>query len=127
AALVGASAALPWLSRPINAQPTGFAGPYWIFVTANGGWDPRFLFDPTLNPEQNRIYTEIGRIGNIAFAPIDATPDEFDLESADAYLNPERFLQRYGSRLMVLNGVDTSTNNHDTGKQAFTSGSLQSG
>ena len=130
-ALLSASLSLPWLSRPIQAQTAGFPGPYWIFVTANGGWDPRFLYDPTLNPEQNRIYTEIGKIGNISFAPIDATPEELNMELAEGealpYLNPERFLERYGSRLTVLNGVDTSTNNHDSGKQAFTSGSLQSG
>ncbi len=130
-AVMGASAAMPWLSRPISAQGGGYSGPYWIFVTASGGWDPRFLFDPTLNVEQNRIYTEIGKTGNIEFAPIDATPDEFGLELAEGeslpYLNPERFLGQFGQRLLVLNGVDTSTNNHDAGQMAFTSGSLQDG
>lgn len=130
-AVMGASATLPWLSRPTAAQNGGYAGPYWIFITANGGWDPRFLFDPTLNVAQNRIYTEIGKTGNIEFAPIDATPDEFGLELAEGdpvpYLSPERFLERFGERLLVLNGVDTSTNNHDAGQMAFTSGSLQEG
>lgn len=130
-AVLGASAALPWLSRPIAAQSGGYAGPYWIFITANGGWDPRFLFDPTLETSQNRLYTEIGKTGNISFAPIDATPDEFGLELVEGeavpYLNPERFLSRFGERLLVLNGVDTSTNNHDAGQMAFTSGSLQDG
>lgn len=130
-AVLGASAALPWLSRPTAAASKGFAGPYWIFITASGGWDPRFLFDPTLDVEQNRLYTEIGKVGDISFAPIDATPDEFGLElmEGDAlpYLNPERFLTKFGSRLTVFNGVDTSTNNHDAGQMAFTSGSLQDG
>jgi uncharacterized protein (DUF1501 family) len=130
-AVLGASAALPWLSRPTAAQSNGYAGPYWIFITASGGWDPRFLFDPTLEVEQNRLYTEIGKVGNISFAPIDATPDEFGLELVEGdalpYLNPERFLNKFGNRLTVLNGVDTSTNNHDAGQMAFTSGSLQDG
>lgn len=130
-AALGAAAALPWLSRPTAAQGGAYPGPYWIFVTANGGWDPRFLFDPTLQVQQNRIYTEIGKTGNISFAPIDATPDEFGLELTEGealpYLNPERFLQRFGKRLTVLNGVDTSTNNHDSGQMAFTSGSIQDG
>lgn len=129
--VLGASALLPWLSTPTSAQGTGFSGPYWLFVTANGGWDPRFLFDPTLVPAQNRLYTEIGKVGNISFAPIDATPDEFGLEVVEGatptYLNPERFLNKFGARLTVLNGVDTSTNNHDAGQMAFTSGSLQDG
>lgn len=130
-AVLGASAAVPWLSRPTAAQSNGYPGPYWIFITASGGWDPRFLFDPTLEVEQNRLYTEIGKVGNISFAPIDATPDEFGLELLEGealpYLNPERFLGKFGSRLTVLNGVDTSTNNHDAGQMAFTSGSLQDG
>lgn len=128
--VLGASAVLPWLSNS-SAQSNGFGGPYWIFVTASGGWDPRFLFDPTLVPAQNRLYTEIGKVGKISFAPIDATPDEFGQEVVEGatptYLNPERFLNKFGSRMTVLNGVDTSTNNHDAGQMAFTSGSLQDG
>lgn len=117
----------PWLVNSSIAQ--GAADKFWLFITANGGWDPRFLFDPTLNPAQNRIYTEIGRVGTIDFAPIDATPDEFGLEEGqqDQYLNPERFLTRFGSRLTVFNGVDTSTNNHDAGQRAVTCGSIQEG
>jgi uncharacterized protein (DUF1501 family) len=79
--------------------------------------------------KQNRIYKEIGKVGNISFAPIDATPDEFGL-AMDApvnYLNPERFLNKFGERLLVCNGVDTGTNNHDSGQRAFTSGSIQEG
>lgn len=129
--LCGVSAALPWFASESGAQSDGYAGPYWIFVTASGGWDPRFLFDPTLVPEQNRIYTEIGTIGNISFAPIDATPEELNIELAEGestpIVNPERFLERFGSRLTVINGIDTSTNNHDTGRRAFTSGSLTEG
>jgi hypothetical protein len=107
-ALSVAGASLPWL-RTGHAQTTSYAGPYWIFLTAGGGWDPRFLYDPTLEVKQNRIYKEIGKVGNISFAPIDATPDEFGL-AMDApvnYLNPERFLNKFGERLLVCNGVDT--------------------
>ncbi len=125
--LGGISLTAPWFASPSVAQ--GAADKFWIFITASGGWDPRFLFDPTLNVEQNRIYTEIGQVGNISFAPIDATPDEFGLEEGqeDQYLNPERFLNRFGNRLTVFNGVDTSTNNHDAGQRAVTCGSIQEG
>ncbi len=123
-ALGGLSMGAPWLPSPSVAQAG--ADKFWIFVTANGGWDPRFLFDPTLNEAQNRLYTDIGKIGNIEFAPIDALPEEFGFEegSEPIYLNPERFLERFGSRLTVFNGVDTSTNNHDAGQRAVTSGSI---
>lgn len=127
--LLGSTIALPWLGE--SSAQSGRNGPLYIFVTALGGWDPRFLFDPTLDVEQNRLYTEIGSVGNISFAPIDATPDEFGLELEDGaalpYLNPERFLNAYGSRLLVINGVDTATNNHDSGARAVTCGSLSEG
>ncbi len=123
----GLSLAAPWFSGIGHAQNNN--GKFWIFITANGGWDPRFHFDPTLNVEQNRIYTDIGKTGNISFATIDATPDEFGLDEGQesAYLNPERFVERFGKRLTVLNGVDTSTNNHDAGQRAVTCGSIQEG
>ncbi len=133
--LFGGIAAAPWLLdnlliNELNAQ-SGYSGPYWIFVTANGGWDPRFMFDPTLNPEQNRLYTEIGTVGNINFAPIDATYEDFNLdpetETTNPIVNVENFATRFGARMLVMNGVDTSTNNHDSGQRVFTSGSLQEG
>jgi uncharacterized protein (DUF1501 family) len=119
------SLASPWLLPPARAQDG--ADKFWIFITAGGGWDPRFMFDPTTRVEQNRLTQEIGTVGNIPFAPIDALPEEFGFEmgAAPEYLNPERFLNRFGSRLTVLNGVDTSTNNHDAGARAVTTGSIQ--
>lgn len=115
----------PWLLPPARAQEG--SDKFWIFITAGGGWDPRFLFDPTTSVEQNRLTQEIGHVGNIPFAPIDALPEEFgfEIDAEKQYLNPERFLQAYGSRLTVLNGVDTSTNNHDAGARAVTTGSIQ--
>jgi uncharacterized protein (DUF1501 family) len=115
----------PWLLRPAQAQEG--SDKFWIFITASGGWDPRFMFDPTDNPEQNRITQEIGKVGNIPFSPIDALPEEFgfEVDAERQYLNPERFLKQYGSRFTVFNGVDTSTNNHDAGARAVTTGSIQ--
>lgn len=126
--VLGAGITAPWMVDTLNAQ-SDYEGPYWLFVTANGGWDPRFMFDPTLVPEQNRLYTEIGTVGNINFAPITVTPEEFNLDVETLGSNPivgvEDFATRFGNRMLVLNGVDTATNNHDSGKRAFTSGSLQ--
>ena len=78
-ALCGLGATIPSLARETLAQGGGYAGPYWLFITAGGGWDPRFMFDPTLNVEQNRLYTEIGSVGNISFAPLPLNLDDFGL------------------------------------------------
>jgi uncharacterized protein (DUF1501 family) len=61
------------------AQGVRYEGPYWIFIHAGGGWDPRFHFDPTLTLEQNTLYTEIGTVGGINFAPLPIDLDAFGL------------------------------------------------
>ncbi len=125
--LLGAGLTAPFLTAESHAQDE-FAGPYWIFVTAGGGWDPRFLFDPTMNPEQNQFYSEIGNEGDIRFGLWDLSPEDVGLEGEDRpYLNPQRFAENHGGRMTVFNGVDTSTNNHDAGQRAITSGSIAQG
>lgn len=126
--LAGALAlgAAPSLITVSRAEGQKYGGPYWVFVTAAGGWDPRFMFDPTLIAAQNRRYTEIGQIGNIRYAPIVIDQEALGL-GTDTDLTPyllsnEQFLTRFGSRLTVINGIDTSTNNHDTGQRAAQSG-----
>lgn len=122
----GLCAAAPSIVTTSRADGHTYAGPYWVFITASGGWDPRFMFDPTLNPEQNRLYTEIGQVGQIRFAAFDTSPETFGLDPAYDYaphlVSNEAFLRRFGSRLLVVNGIDTATNNHDTGQRAVLSG-----
>lgn len=123
AAAVGAAPSLVTLT---HAQSQTYGGPYWVFVTASGGWDPRFMFDPTLNAVQNRRYTELGKIGNISYAPIPIDQEALglgvDTDFSPHLLSNEQFLTRFGSRLTVINGIDTATNNHETGQRALQSG-----
>ena len=97
-----------------------------MVVTALGAWDPGFHFDPTLNPAQNRRYTELGQIGNIRYAPIAVEQEALglgtDTDFSPYLLSNEQFLTRYGARLMVINGIDTATNNHETGQRSALSG-----
>jgi hypothetical protein len=123
---VAACLAAPSLITTSQAQSETYGGPYWIFITAAGGWDPRFMFDPTLVAEQYRLYSDIGQIGNIRYAPIAIDQDALGLgteEDLSPYLlSNEQFLTRFGARLTVFNGVDTSTNNHDAGQRSALSG-----
>ncbi|MEZ4463547.1 MAG: twin-arginine translocation signal domain-containing protein [bacterium] len=80
---------------------------FWVFVHANGGWDPTSLCDPKGRRDEeeedpvNHYFTDdIGTAGNIRYAPV-------------AY-NAE-FFQKHYRRTLVLNGVDSQTNNHDAG------------
>jgi uncharacterized protein (DUF1501 family) len=78
----GLGVAAPGLMRMGFAQGIRYEGPYWIFIHAGGGWDPRFHFDPTTNIEQNTLYTEIGTVGGINFAPLPIDLDAFGLVQA---------------------------------------------
>ena len=131
AAAVGLSVTVPAWFAPSGARAAGYAGPYWLFVNAQGGWDPRFLFDPTLVGTQNRLYTEIKQVGAFACAPIAVDPMRVGLPvdmNVEAHLHSaESFATKYGSRMVVLNGVDTATNNHDAGQRAMGCGRLSEG
>lgn len=120
------AASVPSLVTVSRADGQTYGGPYWVFVTAAGGWDPRFMFDPTLNAAQNRRYTDIGQIGNIRYAPIEIDQAALGLGTETDFmpylLSNEQFLTRFGARITVLNGVDTATNNHETGQRALQSG-----
>lgn len=130
AGLSGLALATPVVVDPARAAAP-FAGPHWILLTASGGWDPNFMFNPTLNPEHNRVYTEIKSIGSIPYAPLPLDMVAMDLDPAagfDPYLmSNEQFLTKFGSRVCVINGVDTSTNNHDSGVRTMMCGRIPEG
>ena len=107
--LVGAKAAT-------NAYP----GPYWLTIHASGGWDPTLLCDPKgrLSDNQtdpvNRSYyqSDVVQVGPFQVAPIDGN---------------QAFFQRFQNDLLVINGIDTQTNSHETGTRHVWSGSTHVG
>ncbi len=120
AGLAGVSVVAPFGAKHLRAQESQYKGPMWFFVHAGGGWDPTMLCDPKGTPAINRSYTvdQIGRAGSIAYAPI--------VYNDGAYSN-KTFFDKFGSRLCVVNGVETMTNNHDTGTVHTWSGRLGDG
>lgn len=94
-----------------------YDGPFYVFVTAVGGWDSVMLCDPkgrdsdagNISPY---VEGEIETAGNIRYAPIGNNRD---------------FFQKYYNRLTVINGIDTATNNHEAGLRAMFSGRLGPG
>lgn len=122
AGLAGLSVVTPAALRPgrLRAQEARYDGPMWFFVHAGGGWDPTMLCDPKGLPGINRTYTkdQIGRAGNVAYAPV--------IYDEGAYSN-QAFFEKFGPRLCVVNGVETETNNHDTGTVHTWSGRLGDG
>lgn len=118
ATFAGLSVSLPAI--PFNARANPYQGPLWVMVDANGGWDPTSLCDPkgrlseSEEDPMNKSYlaSEIGQAGNIRFAPVGGN---------------QAFFEKHYKKLLILNGVDTETNSHDTGSRNTWSGKLNEG
>lgn len=127
-ALCSLSLAAPLVTRKTAAQSAGYGGPYWLLVHAGGAWDPRFLFDPIGGGDQNRLYTAEGSAGNIRFADYPVDLAQLGLDTTLGYenilLSPGDFAAKHGHRVTIINGIDTSTNNHEAGSRATWSGRL---
>lgn len=107
---------MPWKSE---ADQEGYAGPYLISLHAGGGWDPTLLCDaktPNENIQQNLYGAPKAMGGGLQIAPI-------QLQNLGTTLDTvEGFFTDLGSRFLVVNGIDTQTNNHDTGVKHVWSG-----
>lgn len=98
---------------------------FWVQVFATGGWDPMLFCDPKFGP---RIDQDGG------FHSVDQLQLVAGIEYVDAWtqgypaVRPiQPFFQEFGERLLVLNGLDMTTNNHDVGTRYAMSGSLLEG
>jgi hypothetical protein len=112
AALVAAGRGYPALA----VSPYG--GPYLMTIHAGGGWDLSLFCDPKTNvPGELPItdWSETGEIqaeGNILYAPIASNGEMFRRIAPDS---------------LVINGVDTQTNAHQTGERHTWTGSASEG
>ncbi len=111
-----------------NAQSqTSYDGPLLLSVHCGGGWDPTSFSDPKgresedqPNPMNYYLMDSVRRptMGEGAEAsPIRWAP----MGQNDA------FFERFWSKLLIINGVDTSTNNHMSGTRHVNSGVLDEG
>ena len=105
-----------------------YPGPYWLFIEANGGWDPTSFCDPKgrgLGPNgdiNNYDQGDIGQAGNVAYAP---PPDSF-LPGQPNFINGlfsnQQFFDAHFQRLLVINGISYGTNSHSVGRTTAWSG-----
>ena len=83
-----------------------YRGKFFVFVQADGGWDPTSFCDPKANTPGEPVINhwaerdEVRQAGNIAYAP---------------FARNERFFRKYHRRMLVINGVDAQTNSHTVG------------
>lgn len=128
AAMSGLAVVAPPMVRRARASTVTWGGPFWITVHAAGGWDPTVFCDPkggvAGNKETvNQGYTkdQIVRSGEVPVAPSALSVDLGGGQAYEVY-SARRFFDAHQGRLVVFNGVDTSTNNHDTGSRTVLAG-----
>ena len=83
-----------------------YRGKLFVFVQADGGWDPTSFCDPKANTAGERVINhwaerhDVRQAGNIAYAP---------------FARNAAFFEKYHRRMLVINGVDAQTNSHTVG------------
>ncbi len=128
--VLGAGHALPMTLVPaaFGATPARFL----VSINADGGWDPTGLIDPKGNALRSdgrgavNHYAEsaIKSAGNLRYA---AYPDGIEPPAITSPGHLDTFFAAHHQRLLVINGVDTQTNGHDSGRRFVWSGRLEEG
>jgi hypothetical protein len=127
AGIAGLAVMAPIAVREGRAGSARYKGPFWIMLNAGGGWDPTMLCDPKggdpMDPKAVNHYDpkQIGTAGPISYAPTTLDDNGITIMSC------EKFFKAHHQRLLVLNGVDNATNNHDAGSRTTWSGQLSEG
>ena len=91
---------------PIAAAAEAYAGKFFVFVQAEGGWDPTSFCDPKTNTPGEPVINHwaetagVQQAGNVSYAP---------------FAGNAAFFQKYYQRMLVINGVDAQTNSHTVG------------
>jgi hypothetical protein len=101
-------------------QLPAYDGPYYAIFNASGCWDTTYLMDPKGVDGISRLYKEgdILTHGKHKFAPT--------AKQVQKGMSNEDFFKKYGSELLVLNGLDYSVNNHAPGSRYMATGKLDS-
>ena len=88
------------------ANAADYAGRLFIFVQADGGWDPTSFCDPKTNTPGEKVINHWAETGEARQAG--------NLFYAD-FANNAAFFEKYYDRMLVINGVDAQTNSHSAG------------
>ncbi len=136
--LAGLTAICPVGMRSVSAAEPKYKGPYWIMLNAGGGWDPTILCDPKggklkdpAKPEDGYTADSVNHFEKgVDVGPFKAAPVNWEQDFGGTVYelySSKRFLEDHGSRVMVVNGVDTTTNNHEVGSRVTWSGRTNEG
>ena len=121
------------LALPVPLAQGAQIDRFWVLVNAGGGWDPTSFIDPKGNrprldgrgPVNNYSVNAITSAGRIRFPS--SYPTSIDPPDGNSPGHFANFFPRHANRLLVINGIDTQTNNHDAGSRYVWSGKIESG
>ena len=88
------------------ASAADYRGKLFVFIQADGGWDPTSFCDPKANTPGEPVINhwaerdEVRQAGSIQYAP---------------FARNLPFFEKYHRRMLVINGVDAQTNSHTVG------------
>ena len=103
--LLAVAAVAPGFRLPL-VHAADHGGKLFVFVQADGGWDPTSFCDPKANTPGEKVINhwaesdEVRQAGNIAYAP---------------FAGNQAFFEKYHRMMLVVNGVDAQTNAHSVG------------
>ena len=103
--LMAAGAAATGFRLPL-VHAVDYRGKLFVFVQADGGWDPTSFCDPKANTPGEPVINhwaerdEVRQAGRIPYAP---------------FARNQAFFEKYHRRMLVINGVDAQTNSHTVG------------
>ena len=103
--LLATGAAAPGFRLPL-VHAGDYRGKLFVFVQADGAWDPTSFCDPKANTPGEPVINhwaeraEVRQAGNIPYAP---------------FARNAAFFEKYHRRMLVINGVDAQTNSHTVG------------
>ena len=100
------------------ANAANYDGKLFIFVQADGGWDPTSFCDPKTNTPGEKVINHWAKTGEVRQAG--------NLFYAD-FANNAAFFEKYYDRMLVINGVDAQTNSHTVGVVHNWSGRVSEG
>ena len=100
------------------ANAADYDGKLFVFLQADGGWDPTSFCDPKTNTPGEKVINywaengEVRQAGNIFYGD---------------FANNAAFFEKYYERMLVINGVDAQTNSHSAGVVHNWSGRVSEG
>ena len=103
--LLAVAAVAPGFRLPL-VHAEDHEGKLFVFVQADGGWDPTSFCDPKANSPGEPVINhwaesdEVRQAGNFPYAP---------------FANNQTFFEKYHRMMLVINGVDAQTNAHSVG------------